>query len=513
MRKHPLFLGIDLGTSNVRSAVFTDSGKPLGYSIKELTICEPLLGWAEEDPKELWSKTLQTAGEATKMSGCSADDVVSISFSGQMHSISAIDKKGGILFKLVTGFDQRSGPESEALNKLIEPRKLYEKTGCPPLFSYILPKILWFKNNKPNIFHKVHKFLSAKDYVIYKMLGEALLDHSTASGSQLLNINTLKWDNRVLEIAGIGDEKLPILKDGIKPVGELPASVAKKISLRPGIPIVLGASDGALSSVGLNAIKEGAVALDLGSSGAIRASSSKPVFDKSRQMRLFCYYLGMKKWLVGGAINNAGYPLRWFKNNFALQETREAKRKGVSPYQILDSEAEKVEPGSEGLLSIPFFSGERFPVRDYKSKGVLFGLTYSHSRAHLARAIMEGVAFTLKSIMEVMEEQRIVVDEIGVSGGGVKSELWKQILADVLGKTIAETKVKEASVLGSAILGAISYGAYRDLTEACDHMVELSKKRHPVEENKRIYSRYYEIYKDLYQSCKPFFNQFYKQNL
>lgn len=508
MRNYPLFLGIDIGTSNVRSAVFTDRGKPLGYSIKELKIYEPSPGWAEQEPRELWFKTLQTAREAIKMSGSSPNDVASISFSGQMHSISVIDKKGDVLFKLATGFDQRAGPESEELSKLISPRELYERTGCPPLFSYILPKILWIKRNKPEIFHRAYKFLSAKDYVIHKILGKAYLDYSVASGSQLLNIHKLKWDNRVLEIAGIGEEKLPILKDEFKPVGELPASIAKKIGLKQGIPIVLGASDGALSSVGLGAFKKGVTALDLGSSGAIRACFGKPIFDESEQMRLFCYYLGLKKWLVGGAINNAGLPLRWFKNKFGYQEIQEAKEKGISPYQIMDREARKVELGSENLLLIPFLSGERFPIRDYKAKGVLLGLTYTHSRAHLLRAIMEGVAFTFRSIMETMEEQRIRINQVRISGGGAKSELWKQILADVLGKTIVETKVKEASVLGAAMAGAISSGVYRSLAGAGDNMVKVFKKRQPVEENRRRYNKYYQIYKDLYPACKPFFERF-----
>jgi len=504
MRRHPLLLGVDIGTTNVRSFVFDEKGEVLGQAFQELEIYRPKHDWAEEDPEELWRATLETMKRSVKASKISPDDVAMISFSAQMHGMSMIDREGKVLVRLLTWLDLRAAPECEKLREIMDSYELYSRTGCPPIFVYPFVKILWVKENIPKIFEQCHKVLSAKDYIMYRMLGEPYLDQSVAAGSQLLNIHKLKWDDRILEIAGIDQDKLPLLCDGYEVIGELPRTIAKLTGLESGIPIILGASDGALSNVGLGSVEEGVAAASIGSSGAIRVISNKPFIDGSRDMRFFCYYVAKNWWLPGGAINNAGIVLRWFRDVFGQPEIEAARRRRVDPYEVIVEEAAAVKPGAGGLIMVPFFAGERFPVRDPKAKGIIFGLTLAHGRAHVIRAIMENVVFTLKWIMEAMEEQGLAINEVRVSGGGARSRLWRQIQADVLGKPVAHTKIEEASALGAAMLAAISLGIYKDLNDASRNMVKIVERHTPNLEVHRKYEDMFQMYKELYGALRKF---------
>jgi len=502
-----LLLGVDVGTTNVRSFIFNEKGEVLGQAFQELEIYRPKHDWAEEEPEELWRATLETMKRSVKASKISPDDVAMISFSAQMHGMSMIDREGNVLVRLLTWLDLRAAPECEKLSEIMGSYELYTRTGCPPIFVYPLVKILWVKENMPKIFEQCYKILSAKDYITYRMLGEPYLDRSVAAGSQLLNIHKLKWDDRILEIADIDEDKLPVLRDGNEVVGELPGTIAKLTGLKAGIPIILGASDGALSNVGLGSVEEGVAAASIGSSGAIRVISNKPFIDKSRDMRFFCYHVAKNWWLPGGAINNAGIILRWFRDVFGQPEIEAAQQRGVDPYEVIAEKASTVKPGAGGLIMVPFFAGERFPVRDHKARGVIFGLTLAHGRAHLIRAIMESVVFTLKWIMEAMEEQGLAINEVRVSGGGARSHIWRQIQADVLGKPVAHTKIEEASALGTAMLAAISLGIYKDLNDASRNMVKIVERHTPNPEVHQKYESMFQMYKELYGALRKFYEE------
>jgi len=510
MSKYPLFLGVDVGTTNVRSFIFNQAGEVIGQSFRGVNIYSPTPEMAEEEPEELWRATLETMSEVVEKSRVQADDITMISFSAQMHGMSMIDRDGKVLVRLLTWLDLRAAPQCERLSRVIDPYEIYSRTGCPPLFIYPMAKVLWVRDNLPERFRKCHKILSAKDYIMYRLLGEAHLDHSVASGSQLLNIHKLEWDERVLEIAGIDGDKLPTLHDETEIVGELSGELASKTGLKKGTPIVLGASDGALSNVGLGAVERGIAAINVGSSGALRVLSEKPIVDRDRRARFFCYYTAQRNWLPGGAINNAGIILRWFRNEFGQPEVEEAKRRGVDPYDVITEKAAKVKPGADGLLMIPFFAGERFPVRDPRARGILFGLTLSHGKPHIIRAIMESVIFTLKWIMNILEEQGINIREVRVGGGGARSNVWRQIQADILGKPVVHTKVEEASALGAAMIAAISSGVYKDLREAARSMVKIAERHEPNVENHGKYMRIFRLYRELYTASRRFYEEISK---
>lgn len=487
-----------MGTTNVRSLLFDGEGRVLAQSFRELRIYSPRRGWAEEEPEEIYRATLQTMRDAVKGSGLPAGDVAAVGFSAQMHGVTMVDGDGKPLTRLLTWLDTRAAPQCEKLGQMMDAYELYRRTGCPPLFIYPLAKVLWMRENMPGPYARCRRVLSAKDYIVQRMLGEACVDHSVAAGSQMLNIHDLRWDGKILEAAGLDMDRLPSLRDGVEAVAELPRSVAGQTGLRAGTPVVLGASDGALSSVGLGSVGEGVAAVNLGSSGAIRVVSERPLIDRSREMRFFCYYVARGRWLPGGAVNNAGTVLRWFRDNFGQPEVKAAKRQGADPYEVITEEAASVPPGAGGVIMVPFLAGERFPVRDPEARGVVAGLTLAHGRAHVIRALMEGVVFTLRWIMEAMEEQGIAVDEVRVSGGGARSRVWRQILADVLGKTVVHTGVEEASALGAAMLAAISLGLYRDLGEASRGMIRVRELHEPRLENHRRYGEIFRKYKELY---------------
>ncbi|MEM2875836.1 MAG: xylulokinase [Candidatus Bathyarchaeia archaeon] len=507
MIRYPLFLRVDLSTTNVRSIIFNETGEVLGRSFRELKIHRPKPEMAEEDPEEIWKATLETMRDAVRTSKASADDIAMISFSTQMHGISMISRDGSILTRLITWLDRRAATQSEELSRVVNPYEIYSRTGCPPLFIYPLAKILWIKENLPKKFSQCYKMLSAKDYVLYRIFGEPHLDRSTASGTQLLNIHKLEWDEALLEVAGIDQDNLPTLHDESEIIGELPREVSKHTFLKSGTPVILGASDAALSNLGLGAVEKGTAGINIGTSGAIRVISDKPLIDESGEARFFCYYATLSRWLPGGAINNAGIILRWFRDSFCQPEMEEALRRGVDPYEVIIEKASTVEPGAGGLLMVPFFAGERFPVRDPKARGILFGLTLEHSKPHITRAILESIMYTLKWIMDILEGHGITIKEIRVGGGGARSSVWRQIQADVLGKTTLYMKVEEASALGAAMLAAISLGIYKDLESASKNMVEVAGSHEPNLENNRRYLEMFRIYRGLYNASKRFYEE------
>jgi len=493
-----LLLGVDIGTTAVRALAFTYDGTVVKDTKIEVGVEHPRPSWAEQDPDEIYMSTTKAIQETTAGLGAR---VKAIGFSGQMHGLLCVDKKGEPLTKLIPWVDVRAAQQAKKLESRLGAEELYRRTGCPPLFIYVAPKILWVKENLPDAFSRCHKIITAQDYVVFKFFGDFFTNPSLASGSQLLNINDIKWDSKILECVGIDEAMLPTPVEGDTVFGRLPHTVSKSLGLTDEVPVALGASDGALSNIGLGAVKEGVGAFSLGSSGAVRTVSDHPIWDS--QMRFFCYYIASKHWLTGGAVNNCGIVLRWFRDNFADKEVTAAKREGVDVYALLDEQARQSPPGCEGLMFIPFMSGERFPVRDPYVRGMLFGLSLGHSRSHVIRCIMEGVTFTLRWIQEALEEHERI-DLFKVSGGGARSQLWRQIVSDISGKRILKTNVEEASALGAAMMAGLAIGDFRDMNHAAEEMVRDVEETIPFEENHRLYNRMFEIYKETYANSRVY---------
>jgi gluconokinase len=493
-----ILLGIDIGTTAVRAFAFNYQGKIIKDSKIEVKVEHPQPSWAEQDPDELYTSTVKAVQEVASVVG---EGVRAIGFSGQMHGLCMVDKDGKPLTKLIPWVDVRAAEQVKKLEEKVHADELYERTGCPPLFIYVAPKILWIKENDPNAFSNCHKIITAQDYVVFKFFGDYYTNPSLASGSQLLNINSVKWDSKVLEAIGIDESMLPNLVEGDTIFDRLPGRTAKNLGLGEGVPVALGASDGSLSNVGLGAVQKGNGAFSLGSSGAVRVISKHPIWDK--KMRFFCYYIASRNWLTGGAVNNCGIVLRWFRDNFAEKEMEESKRKGVDVYTLLDEQAVKAPPGCNGLMFLPFMSGERFPIRDPYVRGMLFGLSLGHSRPHIIRCMMEGITFTIRWIQEAIEEYT-PIDSLKVSGGGARSNLWRQIVSDISGKKVVKTNVEEASALGAAIFAGIAIGDFKDMKQASDILVSDVEEHRPSYKNHILYDKIFKLYKDSYMNCKDY---------
>lgn len=500
--RYPLFLAVDLGTTNVRSIIFDETGGIVSCASRELRIYGSHPQTAEQVPEEIWEAILGSMKDCLGSSNVAREDIAVLSLCAQMHGVTVIDRDGNALVPLITWLDRRAAPQSELLGAKLGSYEIYRRTGCPVLYSYPCAKILWIRQNLPRVFAEGYKFLSAKDYVVYRMLGEAYIDRSTASGSQLFDIRRLTWDEMMLKAAGLDEDSLPVLCDETDLVGEVSSELAAHSSLKNGTPIVIGASDAASSNIGLGVIREGLCAVNIGTSGAVRVASDRPLFDRSRKARFFCYYGTFGRWLCGGATSNAGILLRWFRDSFGQIDTEEALRSELDPLEVMLEKAGGVEPGADGLLFVPFLSGERFPVRDASATGIMSGLTLRHGRDHVLRSMLEGVSFTLKWIMDALEESGLELDEVRVGGGGARSAVWRGIEADVWGKRVSWTKVDEASALGAAMLGAVRIGVYGDLAKASENMVEVAGEHEPNVENHLRYVSLFERFKRLYALSK-----------
>jgi len=495
-------LAVDIGTSNVKAGVFSVDGDLASLVRIEIPIYYPEPGAGVQKLSEIYDSTLRACELALKQAG---KDVEALSFSSQMHGLALVGEDGEEITPLITYLDTRPASALRSIELKTDPYRLYVETGCPPRFIYPLTKLVWLSQLAPNKFRNARWFLSAKDYVMLKILGEPYIDRSVASGSQLLDIGKLKWSGLALEIAGIDESKLPALCDGEKVLCSVPEHISSRIGLKSGTQIVLGASDGALHSVGVGAIRRGVLALNIGTSGAVRSVSEYPLVDRDRAMRFFCYYIGYGLRLPGGAVNNAGIGLRWFRDEFGHIETSVAKLTGKDPYNILTEEAEQVNPASDNLIILPFLSSERFPMNNPYAKGVVFGLTLRHGKAHFIRALMEGCLYTLKWIYDSMAENGLEGLSIRTGGGGSRSPLWRQIQADIFNLPVEMLAVEEASLLGAAAMGFVALGIYRDIGEAVGRMVKIVDVKYPNPKNHNKYVKTYSFYKKLYYTLEKLY--------
>lgn len=476
-------LAVDIGTGSVKAAVFEDS-----FKISSIAKVELKVG-AEQDPEAIYRGFMETCRSVSR--GLRCRSIEALVLSGQMHGLVCLDRDGKPLTMLHTYIDTRPAVAVKLIEDMVDGYKLYTETGCPPLFIYPLAKLLWLRSYKPDIFGNARWFLSAKDYIVYKLIGEPYIDRSTASGSQLLNIHSLDWNDTSLELAGIDESKLPKLYYGEKPLIELSRSVASNLGFDCTPILVLGASDGALHSLGVGAVIDNIAAVNLGTSGAFRLSSNNPVVDRSRDMRFFCYYLGYDIWIPGGAVNNAGLCLRWFRDNIL----------GFNySYEELIREAESVDLDRLNPLILPFLSGERFPVRDPYITALFFGLTLAHYRGHIVRALMEAPIYTLRWIADSMKENMLNARIVRIGGGGASSKLWRRICSNILNLRVEYVGFEDSSLIGAAILAAISLGYYRSMREALNVAINIVEAIDPLPSEVEIYEERYRLYRKLYDT-------------
>ena len=488
-------LGIDVGTTACKAVIADLQGRVLSSGTAVYPIYTPHPSWMEEDPEEVWAGMVAAVRQAVADNPLGPSSIRALSFSGVLHSMVPVDREWRPLTRALTWGDRRSISLAARIRHETDPHRLYLRTGCPIHPMYLPAKIAWFREERTEVHRQAYKYLSIKDYILHKLCGECLGDISIASGSGLMNTHQLCWDAEALELAGISEEKLPPLVSPETVLEGIAPEWAEAMGLPVDIPIVVGAADGGLANLGTGTVAAGQMTSTIGSSGAVRLITHAPRFDE--QERTWCYVLTEGTWFVGGAINNGGIVYQWFRDKFCREEIEQAKLMGREAYDLLNAYAEEVGLGAEGLIFLPYLTGERNPYWNANARGVLFGLSLHHSRKHIARAIMEGVAFRMYSIFQALEELSGGVREIRASGGFTRSELWVQILADVYGHPIVTTVAKESSSMGAIFLAMKALG-YIDSLEEAGPLVPLQTVFEPDMRNHEAYLRLYELFHTLY---------------
>lgn len=502
----PYFIGIDIGTSGTKTVLFNEKGDTIASSLYEYPLYQPNVGWAEQNPEDWWNATVWTIKDVIAKSRVKPSEIKGLGLSGQMHGLVMLDKNYNVLRPSIIWCDQRTAKECEQITELVGKDRLIEITANPALTGFTASKVMWVKNNEPNIFEKAYKILLPKDFIRFRLTGEFATEVSDASGMQFLNIKERKWSDEVLNKLGIDKSLLAEVYESPEVTGKITKQIADLTGLQEGTIVVGGAGDQAAGAVGNGIVKKGVVSSTIGTSGVVFAHMEKPSIDKAGRVHTFCHAVP-NAWHVMGVTQGAGLSLRWFRDNFCNSEKEVASLTGKDPYEIMTEIASKVKPGCDGLIYLPYMMGERTPHLDPYARAVFFGLSARHTKADMLRAVLEGVAYSLKDCMEIIKEMGIEVKEVRASGGGGKSPLWRQIQSDMFETDVYTVKSQEGPALGVALLATVGAGFYKSVEEACEATISITTKTSPIEENKKIYKKYYPVYQSLYKDLKEDFRK------
>ena len=497
-------LGIDVGTSGTKSIIFDLKGNIISKAYVEYSLITPEPGWVEQDPEIWWNATIKTIKNAIEKAFIKVDEIKCIGLSGHTNTPSFIDKSGKPLYHSIVWMDRRAEKQANIIREKIGNKKIHKITGVKIDPFYSVYKILWLKDNHPNIIEKIHAILQPKDYIGLKLTGEFFLDKALASSSGYLDINKGEYAYDLLEEIGFPIEKLPKLVLPYEIVGEVTEEAAKLTGLRKGTPVVAGSGDVMVNAIGCGTIEIGSAYNKMATASDIVVCIEKPIFDPKTRMVFYSHVIPNKWLLVGGS--NSGICYRWFRDHFGIIEKEIAKNLNKDPYEIMDAEAENVEPGSNNLIFLPYLAGARSPIWNTNAKGVFLGITLNHGKNHFIRSILEGIAYDVKHRIEIIEKDfGIKINEIRIVGGGGKSNLWRQIMADIYNKKILLPAGSEQECFGAVILAGYGAKIYSDITKTVKELIPIIDIKEPKKENVEKYSKLFKIYVELYDKLKEAF--------
>jgi len=478
-----------------------DSGKVIASGSEDHEpFASPRPGWAEQDPRDWWRACGLAVRKALQSSSLRAEDIACVGFSGQMHGAVLLDSADEVVRSAIIWCDQRSEAQTHELEKLFGRDALIQLTCNPPLTNFTLTKLLWVREIEPANWARVAHVMLPKDYVRFRLTGERAIDMADASGTLLLDVANRRWSTTVLSKSGIDVGLLPALHESPAVCGKVSAAGAEATGLRAGTPVVAGAGDQAAGAVGMGIARAGAVSATIGTSGVVFAATDRPALDPQGRLHTFCHAIP-GRWHVMGVTQSAGLSLRWFRDRFGV-----ISKDGRDSYDILADEAAAAPAGSEGAFWVPYLMGERTPHLDPNARAALLGLTASHTRGHIIRAVMEGVAYSLKDTFTIFEEMKIPVTSIRLGGGGARSPLWRQIQADVYSHEVEIVAAEEGAAYGAAILAGTGVGAWSSVDEACDKVVRVSSRIPLSQTNSKILQQNYRTYRKIYPALHQIFS-------
>ncbi len=494
-------LGIDIGTSGTKTVLFTPEGKAVASHTVEYPLYQPENGWAEQDPMDWWRAVCETCRAVMGKSGIKPVKIKGIGLSGQMHGLVMLDEKGVPLRKAIIWCDQRTGKQCEDMTRLVGAEKMVAITANPAMTGFTASKILWVRDNQPQVYEKCRHILLPKDYIRYMLTGELATDVSDASGMQVLDVKARQWSDEILSLLKIDKALLGAVYESPDITGKVHAQAADATGLAEGTLVAGGAGDNAAAAVGTGTVREGRAFTTIGTSGVVYAHTQDPIIDPKGRIHTFCCAVP-GAWHVMGVTQGAGLSLQWFRNNLCQAEMETARGMGIDPYELMNQQAARIPIGSQRLLYLPYLMGERTPHCDPNARGVFFGLSNIHTKAHLLRAVMEGIAFSLRDCIEIIRSVGITPEKMLLCGGGAKSPLWQQMLADLYGLPTAIIPDSEGPALGVAILAGVASGVYASVPEGCDALIHSQSVGKPMEKNAKAYAPFYKLYTELYPALK-----------
>ena len=488
-------LGIDVGTGGTRAVLIDGVGRIVASeTIEHIAFASPQTGWAEQDPDDWWRASVAAIRAVLSQENITSDAIRAVGLSGQMHGAVLLDEHDQVLRPSIIWCDQRSDVQCRRLTEQLGASRLIELTCNPALTGFTLPKVLWVKDHEPEKFRRIRSLLLPKDYVRLRLTGDKATDVADASGTLLLDVAARRWSSEMLEAAGINPTILPRLFESQEITGSISKQAAELTGLRPGTPVVAGAGDQAAGAVGMGIVKPGSVSATIGTSGVVFAATNNPALDPKGRVHTFCHAIP-NRWHVMGVTQGAGLSLRWFRDQF-----------GGESYEQLTTEAENVPTGANNLLWAPYLMGERTPHLDPNARAALVGLTASHTRAHIVRAILEGVAFSLRDSFEIFKEMNVPVESIRLGGGGARSKLWRQIQADVYGHAVDIVHAEEGAAYGAALLAGVGGNLWESVDGACANVVRVIGRIPPDAAAVKVLEPLYRSYRALYPALHKVFN-------
>jgi xylulokinase len=463
-------------------------------------MAQPEPTWAEQDPDDWWRAAQQAIRSALAAGNVSGADVAGVGLSGQMHGAVLLDASDRVIRPSIIWCDQRSQAEADWFTNAVGAARLKEITCNPALTGFTVPKLLWVRAHEPANYARMRMLLLPKDYIRFRLTGAFATEVSDASGMLLLDVPRRDWSDEILSVLELDRRRLPLVAESHVPTARISAEAAAATNLTAGTPVVGGGGDQAAGGVGNGVVEPGIVSSTIGTSGVLFAHTDSPSLDRGGRVHTFCHAVA-GRWHVMAVTQGAGLSLRWFRDNFGLTSAAG----GRDPYELLTEEAASAPPGCEGLIYLPYLMGERTPHLDPLARGVFFGLTARHTRAHMIRAVLEGVAFSLRDGLDIFEEMGVPSKQIRASGGGGRSALWRQIQADVFDREMVTTSATEGSAFGAALLAAVGTGQFGSIQEACHAAIQVTGRSVPDPARARLYAETHAVYRDLYARLREQF--------
>ncbi len=495
-------LGIDVGTTGCKVLLTDTAGRIGAEATRGYALQTPRPAWNEQDPHDWVDACAEAIREVLERAG-GAEGVAAVGLTGQMHGLVLLDGRGQVIRPAILWNDQRSSPQCAQITQRLGRARILELTGNPVLAGFTAPKIEWVRQHEPEALARTSCVLLPKDYVRYRLTGVLASDVSDASGTSLFDVRRRRWSEVILEALQVPRSWLPDVAESSQVVAAISEEAAERTGLVSGTPVVAGAGDQAAQAVGAGVVDEPEVCVTLGTSGVVFAACNAYRAEPQGRLHAFCHAVP-ERWHLMGVMLSAGGSLRWLRDTLCESEVAEAQRRGCDPYNVMTARADRLPPGAEGLVFLPYLSGERTPHADAQARGAFVGLSLRHTRAHMIRSVLEGVAFGLRDSLELIRAQGLRPRAVRISGGGARSGLWRQILADVLGCELRTLRVTQGAAYGAALLAGVGAGVFADVRQACELWAQVESVTGPSAQQKR-YDALYKRFRALYPALRPLF--------